>query len=287
MSDVKWIKLKVNMFEDEKIRLIESMPEGDTLLIIWFKLLSQAGRTNSKGYIFLNENIPYTPEMLSTLFNRPLQTVRLALQTFKQFGMIDIDEADFISINNWEKHQNIDGMEQLKLSNAERQKRYRERKKQEALGLNAPSEDSDSNENSNVTRNVTDNVTSLTNNALDIDKEIDKDNIYISLFEFWNSKKIIVHRSLTQTMKKHIKARLAEGYEELELKSAISNYATIINSDEFFFNYKWTLQEFMNPKNVVKFMNDANPFATYRNGFGGNKKPVENKKLNKEDFDLS
>ena len=32
------------MFEDEKIKLIESMPEADTLLIIWIKLLAQAGK---------------------------------------------------------------------------------------------------------------------------------------------------------------------------------------------------------------------------------------------------
>jgi len=80
------------MFEDEKIRLIESLPEADTLLIIWIKLLSQAGRTNANGYIFLSENIPFTEEMLSTLFNRPIATVRLALQTFKQFGMIDVTD---------------------------------------------------------------------------------------------------------------------------------------------------------------------------------------------------
>ena len=64
---VKWIKLSTTMFEDEKIRLIESMPEADTLLIIWIKLLAQAGKTNASGYIFLNENIPYTEDMLATL----------------------------------------------------------------------------------------------------------------------------------------------------------------------------------------------------------------------------
>jgi predicted phage replisome organizer/uncharacterized phage protein (TIGR02220 family) len=223
MSDVKWIKLKVNMFE---IRLIESMPEGDTLLVIWFKLLSQAGRTNAKGYIFLNENIPYTPEMLSTLFNRPLPTVRLALQTFKQFGMIDIDDADFISVNNWEKHQNIDGMEKLKLTNAERQKRYRERQKQAALGIEAPSEDSESNVNSNVTRNVTDNVTSLTNNALDIDKEIDKekDNI-VEIVNYLNSVCSKKFKATTEGQVKFIRARLREGNAVEDLRSVIDKKA--------------------------------------------------------------
>ena len=32
MSDVKWIKLSVNMFDDEKIKLIKTMPEGDPVL---------------------------------------------------------------------------------------------------------------------------------------------------------------------------------------------------------------------------------------------------------------
>ncbi|GAA0415299.1 phage replisome organizer N-terminal domain-containing protein [Virgibacillus salarius] len=129
MSDVKWIKLSTNMFEDEKIRLIEQMPEADTILIIWVKLLSQAGKTNASGYIYLNENIPYTDEMLATIFNRPIGTVRLALETFKSFGMIDIDDNSFISIANWEKHQNIEGMERIRLQNRERKRRQREREK--------------------------------------------------------------------------------------------------------------------------------------------------------------
>lgn len=134
MSDVKWIKLTTNMFEDEKIRLIEQMPDADTILVIWVKLLSQAGRTNASGYIFLSENIPYTDEMLATIFNRPISTVRLALATFKQFGMIEIDDESFIRISNWEKHQNIEGMERMKKLNAERNKRYRQRKKQLEIG---------------------------------------------------------------------------------------------------------------------------------------------------------
>src|SRR5699024_3136074 len=59
VSNIKWIKLSTSMFDDEKIKLIEKLPEADTILIIWIKLLSQAGRTNANGYIYLNENVPY------------------------------------------------------------------------------------------------------------------------------------------------------------------------------------------------------------------------------------
>ncbi|MBO1628218.1 phage replisome organizer N-terminal domain-containing protein [Bacillus arachidis] len=163
MADVKWIKLSTNMFEDEKIRLIESLPDADTLLIIWIKLLSQAGKTNASGYIFLSENIPFTEEMLSTLFNRPIATVRLALQTFRQFGMIDITEDQYICISNWEKHQNIDGLERVKQLNAERNKKYRERKKQQQLALENKGEDSDTC------------VTSRDDIDIEEDKELDKE----------------------------------------------------------------------------------------------------------------
>ncbi|MFI8680356.1 phage replisome organizer N-terminal domain-containing protein [Bacillus thuringiensis] len=163
MADVKWIKLSTSMFEDEKIRLIESLPDADTLLIIWIKLLSQAGKTNASGYIFLSENIPFTEEMLSTLFNRPIATVRLALQTFKQFGMIDVTDDQYICISNWEKHQNIDGLERVKQLNAERNKKYRERKKQQQLALENKGGESDAC------------VTSRDDTDIEEDKELDKE----------------------------------------------------------------------------------------------------------------
>lgn len=135
MAEVKWIKLSTSMFEDEKIRLIESMPEADTLLIIWIRLLAQAGKTNASGYIFLSKNIPYTDEMLATLFNRPIATVRLALQTFKQFGMIEITDDQYICISNWEKHQNVDGLEKIREQNRLRKQKQREREQQVLLGM--------------------------------------------------------------------------------------------------------------------------------------------------------
>ncbi|MGX5629066.1 phage replisome organizer N-terminal domain-containing protein [Bacillus thuringiensis] len=161
MSNIKWIKLSTSMFEDEKIKLIESLPEADTILIIWIKLLSLAGKTNATGGVYLNENIPYTDEMLSTIFDRPLQTVRLALTTFVQYGMIEITDHNFIFISNWEKHQNIDGLERVRQLTAERNKKYRERKKQKQLALENHGKNSDAC------------VTSY--DGTDIDKELEED----------------------------------------------------------------------------------------------------------------
>jgi len=129
VADVKWIKLTVSMFDDEKIKIIESMPDKDAILIIWIKLLVLAGKTNASGYLYLNQNIPYTDEMLSSLFGRPLNTVRLALETFKQFGMIHVEDGH-LCITNWEKHQNIEGMEKIREQTRQRVAKYREKQKQ-------------------------------------------------------------------------------------------------------------------------------------------------------------
>ena len=130
-NEVKWIKLTTNMFDDEKVKLIESMPDADSILIIWIKLLIQAGKTNANGYIYLNENVPYTDEMIATIFSRPLNTVRLALKTFQDFGMIEMDDTG-IYIENWVEHQNIEGLNKLKKKkeqNRLRQEKYRKKQK--------------------------------------------------------------------------------------------------------------------------------------------------------------
>lgn len=109
MAEVKWIKIVTDVFDDEKILMIESMPEADSVIVIWFKLLCLAGKQNNSG-VFLMGRMPYTDEMFSTIFRRPLNTVRMALKTFEQFGMIEIVN-DTVTIPNWGKHQSIDQIE--------------------------------------------------------------------------------------------------------------------------------------------------------------------------------
>jgi len=134
MSDVKWIKITTDIFDDEKIKLIDAMPEADTIIVIWFKLLAQAGKSNSNGSLYLSGKLAYTDEMLSTVFNRKVQSIRLALDMFEKLGMIE--RGDYIQISNWEKHQNIEGMEKIRLQTRERVRKHRE--KQQLIGTVEP-----------------------------------------------------------------------------------------------------------------------------------------------------
>ena len=153
MANVKWIKITVDMFDDEKIKIIQSMPEGDALLIVWIKLITLAGKTNDGGYIYIAENMPYTDEMLSVIMNKPLNTIRLALDTFNKLGMVENDVKG-IYLVNFEKHQSLDKLAEIREKNRLRVKKFREKEKQKQLECN---------------------VTETLCNAIDIDKEIDID----------------------------------------------------------------------------------------------------------------
>lgn len=156
MADVKWIKIVTDIFDDEKILLIESMPDSDKLIVIWFKLLCLAGRQNNGGVFLMNGRIPYTEEMFATIFRRPLNTVRMALNLFERYGMIEIIN-DTVTIPNWEKHQQIDALEKIRESTRSRVAKHREKQRLLAEG----------NVTSNVTDNVTDYVTVTQCNAID------------------------------------------------------------------------------------------------------------------------
>lgn len=110
---VKWIKICTDIFDDEKILLIESMPDAYAIITVWFKLLCLAGKQNNSGVFMLNDRIAYTDKMLATIFRMKESTVSMALQTFEQFGMIEMVDG-VITIPNWGKHQSFDQLENKK-----------------------------------------------------------------------------------------------------------------------------------------------------------------------------
>lgn len=158
MAEVKWIKIVTDIFDDEKILLIESMPDRDSIIVIWFKLLCLAGKTNNGGVLLMNDRIPYTDEMLATIFRRPVNTIRFALTTFEQFGMIQIIN-NTITIPNWGKHQNLEFIEKKRDYMREYMQAYRQKQNQIACKTNSKS-------------NCKANVNHLDK---DIDKDIEED----------------------------------------------------------------------------------------------------------------
>lgn len=126
--DISWIKITTDVFDDEKILLIEQLPEHDSIIVIWFKLLALAGKSNNNGIFMLSNKIPYTAEMFAAIFRRSLNTVKLALSTFEQYGMIEIID-NVVTLPNWEKYQNIKTLDDIREQTRKRVQKHRENQK--------------------------------------------------------------------------------------------------------------------------------------------------------------
>lgn len=126
MAEVKWIKYSTDIFNDEKMAIIDGMPEADSIIVVWTKLLCLAGKQNNGGVFMMTETKPYTDVMLASIFRRNIDVVRLALQTFEEFGMIEIRDG-VIVIPNWSKYQSLDSIEKKK----EYDRKYQEKRRNE------------------------------------------------------------------------------------------------------------------------------------------------------------
>jgi predicted phage replisome organizer len=95
------------------------------MLVIWLKLLCFAGKTDNEGVFRFTKEIPYNEEMFASIFGENINTVRIALQTFIKFGMMEKIEGTY-ALTNWTKYQSeTAAIERAKEKKHERQKRWR------------------------------------------------------------------------------------------------------------------------------------------------------------------
>jgi len=88
-----------------------------------------------------------------------------------------------------------------------------------------------------------------------------KKEVYTRVFDFWNKQNVIKHRKLHEKDIARINGALTE-FTEQEILEGIRNYANILCSDRYYFNYKWTLRDFL-MRGLRKFVSAAQPFGNY------------------------
>jgi predicted transcriptional regulator len=93
-------------------------------------------------------------------------------------------------------------------------------------------------------------------------KEKDLTKYIYTIFNYWNSNNIIKHNKLTDKIKRKVKSSLKD-YSVEEITNAIKNYSYVIKSDEYFFNYKWPLVDFLK-RGIEKFMDNADPLNNFK-----------------------
>lgn len=129
MAEAEWIKLYLKTFRtSRKISAIERMKNGDTFIVIWFKLLCLAGEINDDGAVYITSKNPFDSVSLADELKKPRAVVDAAIKVFEEHDMLFKDDAGFIQILNWEKYQNVEGLEKIRKQTRERVARCRANK---------------------------------------------------------------------------------------------------------------------------------------------------------------
>lgn len=126
MSEVKWIKLSVDIFDDEKFDAINGLADKNDIQLVWVKLLCLAGRCNENGFLMITQELPYTDEMLAGRFRMDIGTVQRALTIFQELRMIEVIDNIYM-VSNWMKYQSAGSLEKIREQGRIRQQRFREK----------------------------------------------------------------------------------------------------------------------------------------------------------------
>lgn len=181
MSDARWVKFEVNMYDDTKLKIIDDLDNRDSVHYFWTRFLVLTGKINRGGYLYITDNIPYIIKTLAIEFNRSVDEVKSAIKVLKKLEMIEFTEDKVFKIKNWEKHQNVEGMERYRQLNRERVANHRAKKKE----INKKNEDKVNNDIPKMTKDdkqnnneKIDNVDiQVKENASDFAEEVIKSNL--------------------------------------------------------------------------------------------------------------
>lgn len=198
MADNKkyyYLKLKDNFFDSDEIRVLESMQNGYKYSNLLLKLYLRSLKMN--GQLRLNEFIPYNTEMIAAITSMDIDTVRSALELFKQLKLIDVlDDGTIYML----EIQNFIGESSTE---ADRKRRYRmeiEEKKQPSLL------------SGQMSGQMSDKCPDKNPPEIEIEIEIEKENIYSSVIDHLNDVVGTKYKHTSKKTQSLIKARQNEGY---------------------------------------------------------------------------
>ncbi|MCE5221888.1 MAG: phage replisome organizer N-terminal domain-containing protein [Clostridium sp.] len=153
-----WLKLQNNFFEKDEIKVIESRPNGEKHINFYLKLLLKS--ISTEGKLLFRDVIPYTPEMLASITNTDVDTVKVAIDLFLNLGLMErLDDGALFMIET----QNMIGSEtQWAVKKREYRKNLDNKSKDNVLEVSE-------------TKNTLSDKSKSIEKEIDKDKEIDKE----------------------------------------------------------------------------------------------------------------
>lgn len=120
-----------------------------------------------------------------------------------------------------------------------------------------------------------DNHNNKESNSINISLPSTEELALSEIFDHWNSMKekypkMRTHLKLTDDIKRKIKSTL-KNFSQKDISISIQNYAQILQDDKYYFNYAWTLKDFLS-RGLEKF----NDFETADRNFRRDKKSISN-----------
>lgn len=286
MTDVKWVKLKVGMFDGESFKKIKRAKIGgqnfrDKLTAVWFELLDFAGKCNHGGAFINDHEIPFTNiDDISTMIDREPEELQLCMTYYINQGMIEIID-DIYQLSNWTKYQNEDKLSQIREQNRIRQANYRARKALKPPVAELP--EGESNVTSNVTGNVMNTLPSISysssisisnsNSIEEIEgcgeeeKQVANNRIdYMAIKAMYNElcPSFPSCVSMSEARKKAIKARFTSGYtmehfKALFMKAEASSFLKGHNSRNWIASFDWLIKDSSMAKVLSGNFDDRSP----------------------------
>lgn len=137
MTDVKWVKLKVGMFDGESFKKIKRAKIGgekfrDKLTAVWFELMDFAGKCNHAGAFINSREIPFSSiDEIAIMIDREPEELQLCMKFFINEGMVEIVD-NIYQLSNWTQYQNEEGLEKIRERKRIAQANWRAKKALEA-----------------------------------------------------------------------------------------------------------------------------------------------------------
>ena len=226
-----WIKLRTEFMSGETIDFLMSQKNGANYVVLYQMLIMKT--INTKGYLCSKIGeviIPYDVEKIQRdckWFD--IDTVRVAMELYAKLGLIYKNQDNVFIIANFE---DMVGNETYWA------KQKRIQRERENVGQ-IPT---------NVQKPLISNIYTLNYN----------------IFNYWNNKDIIKHKEFTDTINKAI-TRALKTYTEEEIKEYIDRYDKVLKDENWYFDTKWTLTEFLTQKNGINdFTNEGSKWINYQ-----------------------
>jgi predicted phage replisome organizer len=128
---MRYIKLPVHFFKNDKLKAIRSQKDGDTVILLYIMLITIAVKSDSNGQLMLYEGIPYDEKILSGIVNLPLATVKNGLEMLVKFGFLTVTESIF-SLVNYNEYADVKMVKERR-QNADRQARFKAKKDDDTI----------------------------------------------------------------------------------------------------------------------------------------------------------